>query len=115
MRVCCFHCKQQICSGLNQMQIIQGWGSCTDANPNQMRQKMVIFLWDPSTGPSCLGASNGSRHPLTPKPKSGIEQLCFSSASFNPIAGEGPQAGPTFLLENILLCFDFVLIPLNVC
>lgn len=45
--VCCFHCKQQICSGLNQMQIIRGCGSCTAANPNQTRQKTVIFLWDP--------------------------------------------------------------------
>lgn len=31
----------------NQMQIIRGCGSCTAANPNQTRQKTVIFLWDP--------------------------------------------------------------------
>lgn len=61
VRVCCFHCKQQICSGLSQMQIIRGSGSCTDANPNQTRQKMVIFLWDSSTDPSCVGASTGER------------------------------------------------------
>lgn len=71
----------------------------------------VPAVWVPAMGEGL----EWSRHPLTPKPKPGMEQLCFSSASFNPAAGRGPQAGLAFLLESILLCFGFVLIPLNVC
>lgn len=61
----CFHCKQQIRSGLNQTEIIPGPGDLHRCKPNQTGPKTVSSpprsLREPGTDPARVVASTGGR------------------------------------------------------